>query len=223
MIDNLYVDFDDTLVGSSEVIVGLLNKRFNTNKNVKDLTTWNYTNLFPTIKGIEIEELFDTQEFFDKLKWKDGAVEFINRFSDKIIILSKGNALNLTRKKLWIRKQFPDIKFIGLESDVSKASINMGKSDCIIDDHADNLLDVRAEYRIMFESFKYVEWNEKFYKHIYGKKMQDYNYNKYNCSYKINDLIMNSWKNIEEFVDNEIGTVNYIKDAKGNILTILYK
>ena len=203
MIDNLYVDFDDTLVGSSEVIVGLLNKRFNTNKNVKDLTTWNYTNLFPTIKGIEIEELFDTQEFFDKLKWKDGAVEFINRFPDKIIILSKGNALNLTRKKLWIRKQFPNIKFIGLESDVSKASINMGKSDCIIDDHADNLLDVKAEYRIMFESFKHVEWNDKFYLHMYnGENISSYY--KFNNLYYIKNYIMGNWKNIENFVDKEI-------------------
>ncbi len=199
-IDKIFLDFDDTMVDSSKVIVELLNRRFGTHEDVANLNTWNYTNLFPTIKGIEIEELFDSAEFFELLEWKEGAVDFINKFHDIITIVSKGNEMNLYRKELWIRETFPNIKFIGLESDVSKSSIDMGKGDCIIDDCADNLLDVKAEHRIMFESFKHVEWNEKFYNYKYNKEPSNYHY----FIYYIKNYIMDNWKDIKNFVDNEI-------------------
>ena len=193
-IDKIFLDFDDTMVDSSKVIVELLNRRFGTHEDVANLNTWNYTNLFPTIKGIEIEELFDSAEFFELLEWKEGAADFINKFHDIITIVSKGNEMNLYRKEMWIRKTFPDIKFIGIEPDVSKSTVEMGMGDCIIDDHAENLIHSTAQMRIMFESFKHVEWNEEFYSVCEDKIfMRAY-------TYIVQNYISDNWKEIENIV-----------------------
>ena len=193
-IDKIFLDFDDTMVDSSKVIVELLNRRFGTHEDVANLNTWNYTNLFPTIKGIEIEDLFDSAEFFELLEWKEGAADFINKFHDIITIVSKGNEMNLYRKEMWIRKTFPDIKFIGIDPDVSKSTVEMGMGDCIIDDHAENLIHSTAQMRIMFESFKHVEWNEEFYS-VYEDKIFMRAY-----TYIVQNYISDNWKEIENIV-----------------------
>ena len=200
-IDKIFLDFDDTMVDSSKVIVELLNIRFGTHEDVANLNTWNYTNLFPTIKGIEIEELFDSAEFFELLEWKEGAVDFINKFHDIITIVSKGNEMNLYRKEMWIRKTFPDIKFIGIEPDVSKSIVEMGMGDCIIDDSAENLIHSTAQMRIMFESFKHVEWNEEFYS-VYELCKTKGNLCRWdeNGMWRIQNYISDNWKEIENIV-----------------------
>ena len=161
-IKRIFLDMDECVVNSIDSVLIQLNRRFDTCYFMNDVNTWNMTNLFPTLKSIEIEEIFDSAEFFDSLTWKDGAFDFVNRHHDIISIVTKGNALNLARKEEWIRIVFPSIDFIGLEGTVmDKSMVNMGLNTVHIDDNQDNLFSTNAEYKILFENVKDTEWNNK--------------------------------------------------------------
>ena len=160
-IKHIYLDYDETLVDSIEAVLKQLNPRYGTNFKPNECKTWNFTNLFPNLKEIELEEIFDSEQFFEDVKWKDGALSFIGKFHDKITIVSNGYSKNLYLKERWIREYFPDIKFIGCEFGVmDKSEIEMGDRDLFIDDNQDNLLSSTASYCVLFENVKGSDWND---------------------------------------------------------------
>lgn len=161
-IKHIYLDFDETCVNSIDSVLIQLNRRYGTNYNMYDVNTWNFNNIFPNIVSIEIEEIFDSREFFDRLTYKDGVGKFIEKHLDIITIVTKGNAMNLLLKELWIKHKFPTIDFVGLEGTVmDKSMVKMGLGALHIDDNQDNLKSTDAEYKIMFVNVENAEWNDK--------------------------------------------------------------
>ena len=77
----------------------------------------------------------------------------------------------------------------------------MGRGDCIIDDSAENLINSTAQMRIMFESFKHVEWNEEFYS-VYEICKTKGNLCRWdeNGVWKMQNYISDNWKEIENIV-----------------------
>lgn len=181
-IKHVFLDVDECVTDSITSVLLQLNRRFNTNFKTSDVTTWDMTNCFPNIKSIEIEEIFDSKEFFNNLKFKDGAYSFVKQHRNIITFLSKGNALNLARKQRWLTTFFPDVEFIGIEgTEPDKSSVNMGYGDAHIDDNQRNLMSTTAEYKILFDNVPNAEWNK------------DWEYMCRTFSNK-DKLIMNSWR-----------------------------
>lgn len=186
---HIYLDVDETLIDSIDAVLLQLNRRYGTDYKSNQVNTWNFTNLFPNITSIEIEEIFDSEEFFETVKWKDGAIDFVKRFHDKITIVTCGNATNLYLKEKFIRNIFPNIDFIGLESTVmDKSSVPMGQGDMMIDDNQDNLYSVDAEYKILFENIPNADWNNTWYEN------QNFWLRRQTCGYIITSYYIKNYK-----------------------------
>lgn len=161
-VDNIYLDYDCTMVDSIKAVLNQLNERYNTAYVTSDCATWNFNNLFPDLTECELLEIFDSERFFEEVEFYEGMWEFINRNHDKITIVTCGLAMNLYRKEQWIRKFFPNIKFIGIDSVImDKSSVKMGKNSMHIDDNQDNLRSTDAEYKVMFVNVEDANWNDK--------------------------------------------------------------
>ena len=168
----IFCDADETLFNSIDSVLIQLNRRFSTNYTMSEVTEWDFKNIFPQITSIEIEEIFDSVEFFDNLTWKDGALDFIHKYYDDITIVTCGNATNLYLKELFIRHWFPSIKFIGIESTVmDKSSVDMSGG-IMIDDNQKNLWSCNADYKILFENVPRADWNDE-WNGFYGKNWDE--------------------------------------------------
>ena len=65
---NLYVDFDNTIVNSSEVIVKMLNEQFGENKDYRKLRKYDFKDLFPNCSYWDIEKYFESDKMFEQLE-----------------------------------------------------------------------------------------------------------------------------------------------------------
>lgn len=165
---NLFIDFDDTIVNSSNIIVNILNQRYNKHYTYHDVNRWDYSDIFPSINPIDITELFDSEEFFRQAMFNfyPNVESFIRRnlnYRD-ITVVSCGMATNLYLKEKFLNDVFgKDVKFIGIESsEMGKQSVNM-KGAILIDDHEDNLISSNADLKILFACDGKKECNHNLY------------------------------------------------------------
>lgn len=152
--DKIYLDCDGVIMATNETMCKLLNIMYDKNYNGSEVTTWNYTNLYP-ITNNEIESLFNSQYFFDNVKFTKGAKSFLTKYRKKIIIVTKGSPTNYLRKRWWFNdKGFKDIPIIPIPIELSKNLINM-KGGLFIDDCTKNLKESNASWKAQF-----VEYND---------------------------------------------------------------
>lgn len=156
----IYCDIDETLWDSIDAVLVTLNKRYNTNYKASEVTTWNFNNLYPNMTDEEIEAIFDSNEFFKNVKFKNGAEDWLRKEykNNNITLITKGNKSNLIKKQKWFKDHgFENIPFIGLPNNESKGSIDM--TNCIfIDDCKKNLDESNAKWKILFENNPNGEW-----------------------------------------------------------------
>ena len=165
-IKKIFLDIDGVVIHSCQAMVDLLNEKYNTNLSGEDILSWNFKEVVNTLTDDEIEYLFTTDKFFEIVKPISGAIEFINKHKENVILITKGGLKNITGKKqmfeLW---GLDDIDMIGLPLHMSKRIIDMtayGKS-LFIDDSTKNLIESNADYRIQFREYKddkKREWQE---------------------------------------------------------------
>lgn len=166
----IVLDFDDTLVKSSEQIIRILNKKYNLNKNINDLKDWGYRSIYKNITSEEVLEMFGSEEFFEGLELNTGVKFFIETFKDdfEFIICSKGDENNLRNKKVFCEKLFKgtDYTFIPLLSD-GKENHNLDKScidlsDCIfcVEDNVSAVLSINTLKKILIKNYREVYWNK---------------------------------------------------------------
>lgn len=167
IIKNLYIDFDGTIVNTIKSIVELYNEDFQYYKKfipIKwwEINTWDFTECNCTTPEY-INTYFNQQRFFGKLTYMDLAKETLDELKDdyNIIIVSSGYSPNLKAKELWIKKNLPYCKFIGvnLKEYNDKSHINMSEASVFIDDSANNLITSNAEMKICFGDI--YEWNKE--------------------------------------------------------------
>ena len=151
--DKIYLDCDGVIMATNDVMCKLLNKLYNTNHTGSDVTSWNYTDLYPTTND-EIENLFNSQHFFDNVKFIKGAERFLTKYRKKIIIVTKGSPTNYLRKRWWFNdKGFKDIPIIPIPLELDKGLINM-KNGLFIDDSTANLKESNATWKIQFVEYQ---------------------------------------------------------------------
>ncbi len=158
---NLFLDADDTILNSSEVVIDIINKKYNTNKTIENLKDWGYKSIYKYITIEEVEEIYNSKEFFEKIKLKEGFIKFVNDFNKyiKITIITKGWEENLLHKKNFFKYNLPQAKFLGMcfaeNNSFDKSNIDMSEG-IQIDDRTDCLqsnANIKILYRDKPETF----------------------------------------------------------------------
>ena len=81
----LYVDADDTILDSSKAVIEILNEKYNLSpaKTILDLEDWNYHSICDEVTPAEVTEIYNSKDFFDRVKIKKGFENFWRKHKDK--------------------------------------------------------------------------------------------------------------------------------------------
>jgi len=155
---NIYLDFDEVLVYTIESCIKTYEYKTGVKANIENLYQWNMKDLFPEYSNEDYKAQFECNIFWDNLKLKDGARNFIERYRDRIVIVTNGTLENLHKKAKFIHDNFGEIKTIMLNCEKSFIDMSDG---VFIDDNQDNLFISNAKRKICFSSYGFnKEWNE---------------------------------------------------------------
>lgn len=155
-----YVDFDGTLCDSVSSAVEILNRRYNKNFKSNDIKTW-YFEEYGNITPEEIEEIFMSDEFFDNLKFFNGAKEWLEENKENVKIITKGTPINLIKKQKFLKGHgFEEIEFIGVPLDGIKGDYIIDKNSTLIDDDVVNLINSGCKYNILYLTNPLAEWQK---------------------------------------------------------------
>jgi len=179
----IVLDFDDTLVKSSEHVIKILNKRYGLDKTIADLSDWSYRNIYHGITEQELSEMFASKEFWggilyddckiETLKYNVGVLDFLEYAKDKyeVIICSKGTKDNLEQKEIFCIATFNacgiEGKFVGIEiGDVFDATLDKSGidfSDCLfaVDDNTNALLSLNVPCKFLLKNHHDQYWNKE--------------------------------------------------------------
>lgn len=161
----LYIDFDNTIVNSSEVIVKMLNEKFGEDKDWEKLRRYDFKDLFPSCSYQEIEKYFESDRMFEEVELFPEAYETLCSFKDnfdKVSVVTIGTDINLEKKKRFIKDRFHfDIELIGIRNDgrSNKGSVDM-RDGVFIDDHIDCLHSSNAKVKILIKTSENAEWSK---------------------------------------------------------------
>lgn len=163
---NLYIDFDNVITNSSEIIVELLNEKYHCNKNFNDLTEYNFSDLFPMLDYWDIEKLFKSEELFKRVKIIDGFNDFMKLNSEKfekLFVVTIGTKENLEMKRKFLTdNKLGFIELIGIENHGNNNKSLVDMSDGIlIDDNSECLRSSNAMIKVLFQPYKRWKWAQK--------------------------------------------------------------
>ena len=160
----LFIDFDNTIANSSEVIVDMLNKHFGKNENFEKLRKYDFSDLFPECSYWDIEKFFNSDEMFERLKIFPNMIETVDAFKDffdEISIVTIGTKDNLENKKRFLKENNLELTFYGIENNgrSDKSSVDMHNG-VFIDDHIGCLHSSNAKIKILMKNVENGEWNK---------------------------------------------------------------
>lgn len=160
----LFIDFDNTIANSSEVIVDMLNEHFGKNENFEKLRKYDFSDLFPECSYWDIEKFFNSDEMFERLKIFPNMIETVDAFKDffdEISIVTIGTKDNLENKKRFLKENNLELTFYGIENNgrSDKSSVDMHNG-VFIDDHIGCLHGSNAKIKILMKNVENGEWNK---------------------------------------------------------------
>lgn len=160
----LFIDFDNTIANSSEVIVDMLNEHFDKNENFEKLIKYDFSDLFPECSYWDIEKFFNSDEMFERLKIFPNMIETVDAFKDffdEISIVTIGTKDNLENKKRFLKENNLELTFYGIENNgrSDKSSVDMHNG-VFIDDHIGCLHSSNAKIKILMKNVENGEWNK---------------------------------------------------------------
>lgn len=160
----LFIDFDNTIANSSEVIVDMLNEHFDKNENFEKLRKYDFSDLFPECSYWDIERFFNSDEMFERLKIFPNMIETVDAFKDffdEISIVTIGTKDNLENKKRFLKENNLELTFYGIENNgrSDKSSVDMHNG-VFIDDHIGCLHSSNAKIKILMKNVENGEWNK---------------------------------------------------------------
>lgn len=160
----LFIDFDNTIANSSEVIVDMLNEHFGKHENFEKLRKYDFSDLFPECSYWDIEKFFNSDEMFERLKIFPNMIETVDTFKDffdEISIVTIGTKDNLENKKRFLKENNLELTFYGIENNgrSDKSSVDMHNG-VFIDDHIGCLHSSNAKIKILMKNVENGEWNK---------------------------------------------------------------
>ena len=156
-ITHIFIDIDGVIFHSCQAMIDILNERYGGNFDGSDVTSWNFQCCYPNMTSEEIEDTFNDPKFFDIVKPIDGALEFMDRYRDKIILVTKANFENYAHKRKWFDDRGFNMPIIALPLNVSKSLVNMNSIDeysLFIDDNTQNLIDSNSDFKVQFREYQ---------------------------------------------------------------------
>ena len=156
-ITHLFIDIDGVIFASCDAIIQILNERYGGSFKGSDVTSWDFQCCYPNMTSEEIEDTFNDPKFFDIVKPIDGALEFMDRYRNKIILVTKANFENYAHKRKWFDDRGFNIPIIALPLNVSKSLVNMNSIDeysLFIDDNTQNLIDSNSDFKVQFREYQ---------------------------------------------------------------------
>ena len=157
-MNTIYLDFDNTIVESNKRVIDILNNRYNLSKTESDLNDYHFNSIYPITENEKLA-IFESDEFYDNLKFKPGVLEVVYKYFAfyNIIIVSKGTKDNLLKKEKWIKSHLPfNFKFISLKGQSLNKKIDM-KNSIQIDDNL-KCLETNASLKILYKNFNEFPW-----------------------------------------------------------------
>lgn len=148
----IYVDMDGVLIHSCQAICDMINEMQGTNFTGDEVLSWNFHEICPTLTDEDVEKLFADPIFFQCVQWINGAFDFIKRYKNRVIIITKGTKENIDLKREFLKEYYLDPMFCSLNLNESKGDIDMSDS-LFIDDCVNNLNESNAKYKIMFKEY----------------------------------------------------------------------
>ena len=133
---------------------------------------WNFEDEMPLMTKNDVNEMFQSQFFFDNVKWFDNAVDIINKLHEderfNVSFCSIGSFKNVSKKTKHVGKTFPTINQTMLVkqdlNNMCKKIVNMNYDNIptiFVDDSKSNLDGSNAKYKILYTQFgdNKREWN----------------------------------------------------------------
>jgi 5'(3')-deoxyribonucleotidase len=163
----ILIDIDDTFLKSSEEIIRQLNNKNFTLKTIDDLIDYGYRSIDENITQQEIEKMYASNEFFKRVNFNDGAINFIKKYSKifDIVFVSYGTAENLKKKVDFLAGMvnwfsIDNVYFISCETGkVNKRDILLDNVYLAIDNHYGHLEEINSPKKILLKNYMDVEWN----------------------------------------------------------------
>lgn len=156
-ITHIFLDIDGVIFHSCQAMIDILNERYGGSFKGSDVTSWDFQCCYPNMTSQEIENTFADPKFFDIVNPIDGALEFMDRYRDKIVIVTKAVTDNFIHKRKWFDEHgYSDVPIIAVPLGMSKSIINMNNIDgwsLFIDDSTNNLNDSNADFKIQFREY----------------------------------------------------------------------
>jgi 5'-nucleotidase len=173
----ILVDMDDTIENLLDSWIACLNERHSLTVQLSDITDWDMTKFFPQITEHELYEPLFEPEFWDTVKPRKDAIEYLGRLQDEgcnIYIVTSSHYKTIEAKmERVLFKHFPFIKWNHVITADFKQMI---KGDVMIDDAQHNLIGGEYE-RILMDA----PHNQNFKNNLFGIKRA----NCWKCIYDI--------------------------------------
>lgn len=170
----LFVDADDTILLSSEAIIQILNSKYNIvpAKTIEDLKDWHYRSIVKGLTLRDVMDLYESNDFFEKVCLDDDFVEFYTQhiYDIDLKIVTVGSPLNLDKKENFFKMNLDGARLIGIEAQYynefgEETPVSHDKS-CVdmrdgiqIDDRIDCLRSSNAKLKILLKPREY-HWND---------------------------------------------------------------
>lgn len=155
MINNsktIIVDMDDTITWLLPVWVNWLNEKYNLNVDWRKIREWDMHKSFPTLTKEQIYEPLSTEDLWDDIIPRDGAVKALTNLHNAgfdIYVITATDYRNVKPKfERVISKYFP---FIDWQHVIIAYHKQMVYADFIIDDAPQNLVGGCQRYRILID------------------------------------------------------------------------
>ena len=113
----LYIDFDNTLVNTTEAICKLYNEKYKNYKEFKPARWWevkryDFLDECPLMSYDELMKIFESKEFFEIVEFMPYASSVTLELSDRydICIVTMGSMYNLELKEQWLKHHMGYVK-----------------------------------------------------------------------------------------------------------------
>ena len=149
------IDFDQVLFPTLEKVLDTYNKRFNTNIELSQITTYSLYECLDHTVADEIISLFVDKSIYSNLQPYKGSIKAVKGLVDRgyeVYIATASDIRNMEWKERLLQRHFPFIPKDNLIRINNKKLLNV---DIMIDDKMDHLIQTFAE-RICFAQ----PWNQ---------------------------------------------------------------
>lgn len=168
---NIYFDFDATIADSQTAFLQSYAQRHDLNvvPSASWVKRWDFKDVLPNIQKSEIMDIFESRDFWGRLKFFDGMKELVEETATnfKTFIVSKGTVISNHHKAEWI---LTNLKWFPMSNIILENSLIMDKSyvcddgckTMLIDDHQDNLYTAKCSHKVLVNHFGNItDWNDR--------------------------------------------------------------